>query len=322
VNVDEFEHTVVEQQARRDQLRVLAALARHRRQSAPIEAEFDLNGPVGCPARELLNHAVDFCSATSVVMDSTTASPVERREHRRDPEVQREGNDVTQAAFQPPYAQDGDDAASGPTHPTRSDGGSTDVGGVGSQQTQDTGTNAIAPPRLASEGWIANTVSGMTSPDGASHWGRPGPQERGGRGRRPRPRELRAQSSAPARPVGLRGPAPKAPKERRTATRQARHKKGAERRRAGGVCLCLCAHQPSGGWQQQTNQTPSGVACRLHVTGSDSHATHTKTAACGASSLITPLFLDSASLIAQVIACPPPALLQRCSLSSAAALRQ
>jgi hypothetical protein len=54
------------------------------------------------------------------VMDSTTASPVERREHRRDPEVQREGNDVTQAAFQSPYAQDGDDAASGgPAHPTQ-----------------------------------------------------------------------------------------------------------------------------------------------------------------------------------------------------------
>jgi hypothetical protein len=63
VNVDEFEHTEVEQRARRDQQRVLAALARH------------------------------------------------IREHRRDPEVQREGNDVTQAAFQSPYAQDGDDAA-------------------------------------------------------------------------------------------------------------------------------------------------------------------------------------------------------------------
>jgi len=45
VNVDEFEHTEVEQRARRDQQRMLAALARH----------------------------------------------------RRDPEVQREGNDVTQA---------------------------------------------------------------------------------------------------------------------------------------------------------------------------------------------------------------------------------
>ena len=33
VNVDEYEHTEVEQQARRDQQRVLAALARHRRQS-------------------------------------------------------------------------------------------------------------------------------------------------------------------------------------------------------------------------------------------------------------------------------------------------
>ena len=83
------------------------------------DGHFDLHGPVGCPARALLNQAVDFCSATSVVMDSTTASPVERREHRRDPEVQREGNDVTQAAFQSPYAQDCDDATSGPTLPTR-----------------------------------------------------------------------------------------------------------------------------------------------------------------------------------------------------------
>jgi hypothetical protein len=49
MDIDEFEHTEVEQQARRYQLRVLAALA--------------------------------------------------KREHRRDPEVQGEGNDVTQAAF-------------------------------------------------------------------------------------------------------------------------------------------------------------------------------------------------------------------------------
>jgi hypothetical protein len=52
---------------------VLAALARHRRQPVPM-ADFDLHGPVGCPARALLNQAVDFCSATSVVVDSTTAS--------------------------------------------------------------------------------------------------------------------------------------------------------------------------------------------------------------------------------------------------------
>ena len=134
VNVDEFEHTEVEQQARCDQQRVLAALARH------------------------------------------------RREHRRDPEVQREGNDVTQAAFQSLYAQDGDDATDptsdycgpgpdcsgpdaasdycgpgpeigGPAHPTQlSDGGGTDVEGVGSQQTQDTGTNSIAPLWMASAG--------------------------------------------------------------------------------------------------------------------------------------------------------------------------
>jgi hypothetical protein len=58
-----------------------------------------------------------------------------------------------------------------------SDGGAcgTDVGGVGSQQTQDTGTNSIAPPWMTAAGWVANTVGGMTSPDGASHWG---PRER------------------------------------------------------------------------------------------------------------------------------------------------
>jgi hypothetical protein len=82
VNVDEFEHTEVEQQARRDQQRVLAAMA------------------------------------------------------RRDPEVQREGNDATQAAFQSPTAHDTATAGSPPTHPAQlSDGGGTDVGGVGSQQT-------------------------------------------------------------------------------------------------------------------------------------------------------------------------------------------
>ena len=164
VNVDEFEHTEVEQQARRDQQRVLAALARHKRQPVPMAdvevGHFDLHGPVGCPARALLNQAVDFCSATGVVMDSITASPVdptERSEHRRDPEVQREGNDVTQAAFQSPYAQDGDDAAStDPMHTRPSDGGGTDVGGVGSQQTQDTGTNSTTPPA----GWIANGTGG------------------------------------------------------------------------------------------------------------------------------------------------------------------
>jgi hypothetical protein len=59
------------------------------------DGHFDLHGPVGCPARALLNQAVDFCGATSVVMNSATASPVERREQRRDPEVQREGNDVS-----------------------------------------------------------------------------------------------------------------------------------------------------------------------------------------------------------------------------------
>jgi hypothetical protein len=96
VNVDEFEHTEVEQQARRDQQRVLAAMA------------------------------------------------------RRDPEVQREGNDATQAAFQSPTAHDDVTTGSPPTHPAQlSDGGGTDVGGVGSHQTQDIGTETS--PSTASQ---------------------------------------------------------------------------------------------------------------------------------------------------------------------------
>ena len=47
-NVDEFEHTEVEQQSRRDQQRVLAALARHKRQPVPM-ADATLSLPcVGC----------------------------------------------------------------------------------------------------------------------------------------------------------------------------------------------------------------------------------------------------------------------------------
>jgi hypothetical protein len=100
VNVDEFEHTEVEQQARRDQQRVLIALARRNQQPVPM---------------------ADV-------------------EHRRDPEVQREKamTCVTQAAFQSPTAQD--DAAAGepPTHPAPlGDGGGSDVGGVESHQTQE-----------------------------------------------------------------------------------------------------------------------------------------------------------------------------------------
>jgi hypothetical protein len=143
VNVDEFEHTEVEQQARRDQQRVLTALVRRNQQHVPgADVEhFGLQGPVGCASRAMLREAVDFCVATSPVTDSVTASPVEqakRREHRRDPEVQREGNDVIQAAFQSPTAHDDATAGSPPTHPAQlSDGGGSDVGGVGSHQTQD-----------------------------------------------------------------------------------------------------------------------------------------------------------------------------------------
>jgi hypothetical protein len=62
-----------------------------------------------------------------------------------------------------------------------SDGGGTDVGGVVSQQTQDTGTNSNAPPvneegngGVAPAGWIANGAGGWTSPDGAHR----GPREK------------------------------------------------------------------------------------------------------------------------------------------------
>ena len=55
VNVDEFEHTEVEQQARRDQQRVLMALARRNRQPVPMAdvGHFGLQGPVGCASRTL-----------------------------------------------------------------------------------------------------------------------------------------------------------------------------------------------------------------------------------------------------------------------------
>jgi hypothetical protein len=74
-----------------------------------------------------------------------------RREHRRDPGVQREGNDVTQAAFQSPTAHamrtHGDrrlgyvasvTTGAPPTHPAQlSDGGGTDVGGVACRESSD-----------------------------------------------------------------------------------------------------------------------------------------------------------------------------------------
>jgi hypothetical protein len=49
VNVDEFEHTEVEQQARRDQQRMLAALARHREVLARhVHTAEPRGGPGGC----------------------------------------------------------------------------------------------------------------------------------------------------------------------------------------------------------------------------------------------------------------------------------
>jgi hypothetical protein len=108
MSVDEFAHTDAEQQARRDQLRVLAALARRDRQRvlATLHAEKDAPTPTQAPAADVepLMEMVDFCVAPSVTLDSSNAS-------------------------------------SPPTHPALlSDGDGTDVGGVGSHQTQDTGT--------------------------------------------------------------------------------------------------------------------------------------------------------------------------------------
>jgi hypothetical protein len=122
VNVDEFEHTEVEQQARRDQQRVLMALARRNRQPVPMA-------------------------------DGVHFDPTERREHRRDPEVHREGNDVTQAAFQSPYAQDVDDATP--------DEGGAGVGCVASQQTQDTGANFFGANPNAPPLQLANDSENM-----------------------------------------------------------------------------------------------------------------------------------------------------------------
>jgi hypothetical protein len=87
VNVDEFAHTVVEQRARRDQQRVLEALAKRDQEAlATLQAKEGAltqamaaddrpNGP-----RVPLMEMVDFCVAPSAVtLDSDAAS---RRVHR------------------------------------------------------------------------------------------------------------------------------------------------------------------------------------------------------------------------------------------------
>jgi hypothetical protein len=162
MNVDEFAHTDVEQQARRNQLRVLAALARRDRQRVPATPHAEEDAPIStkAPAADVEPsmdmEIVDFCVAPSVTLDIGTAS-------------------------------------SPPTHPDQlHDGGGSDVGGVGSHQTQDTGTEtnsstasqqthdagagASAPPVyeagngwVAPNGWIANGTCGWVAPDGA-HW--------------------------------------------------------------------------------------------------------------------------------------------------------
>jgi hypothetical protein len=118
VNVDEFAHNGVEQQARRDQLRVLAALGRRDRQRVPAtpQAEEDTPTPTQAPAADVepSMEMVDFCVAPSVTLDSGTAS-------------------------------------SPPTRPTQlHDGGGADVGGVGSHQTQDTPASRQIPQPRAS----------------------------------------------------------------------------------------------------------------------------------------------------------------------------
>jgi hypothetical protein len=175
VNVDEFAHTDVEQWARRDQQQVLEALANRDQQRAlaTLQAKEDAPAPAQAMAaddrptgpRALLMEMVDFCVAPSVTLDSGSASPP-------------------------------------PTHPTRlSDGGGTDVGGVGSYQTQDTGTETNSSTAsqqthdagsganttpvydeagntwMVPTGWIANGAGGFIAPDGA-HWGATTPRER------------------------------------------------------------------------------------------------------------------------------------------------
>jgi hypothetical protein len=87
---DLAEHTGVEQQARRDQLRVLEALARRDQQCAlaTLQAKEDAptltqapaadDGPTG--SRALLMEMGDFCVATSVVTDDVTASLIKQAE--------------------------------------------------------------------------------------------------------------------------------------------------------------------------------------------------------------------------------------------------
>jgi hypothetical protein len=134
VNVDEFEHTEVEQQARRDQQRVLTAMARRNQQHDP-GADVEHFG-----LRTLLMEAVDFCVATSVVTDGT------------------------QAAFRSPTAHDDATAGSPPTHPAQlSDGGGSDVGGVGSHQTQDTGTETNSSTATQASTTLAGAIAPSNS---------------------------------------------------------------------------------------------------------------------------------------------------------------
>jgi hypothetical protein len=162
MNVDEFEHTEVEQQARRAQLRVSAALARRDQQHVPATLHAKKDEPKLTTEVQMAVEPFSFpidIPELGIELRVETGSSSHRMAtsitvDRRDPEVQREGNDVTQAAFQSPTAHTvrthGErrlvyvasvTADSPPTHPAQlHDGGGADVGGVGSHQTQDTGT--------------------------------------------------------------------------------------------------------------------------------------------------------------------------------------
>jgi hypothetical protein len=127
MNADEFEHTEVEQQARRDQLRVLVALARHDQQHGPatIHAKKDaptptqalaaeehaeplnFQGPIG--SRAPLMEMVQFCVETGVVTNGVTASSAEKDE----PKVTTEGSDGSRALQLPHRCTRIGDRASG-----------------------------------------------------------------------------------------------------------------------------------------------------------------------------------------------------------------
>jgi hypothetical protein len=103
VNVDEFEHTEVEQQARRDQQRLLMALARRNQQPVPMAdfEHFGLQGPVGCASRALRMKVADFCVATSAVTDSVTPRALSNRPRDASTDVTRRSREKAMTSPRP-----------------------------------------------------------------------------------------------------------------------------------------------------------------------------------------------------------------------------